>query len=480
MKNKLFRKYYYTTILVVLLFTLILMVALSISISNFLSVEKKNLLSENCHTISNLIQRSYNDEYFMPFGLKNVMSVTAGAIDADIYLTDTGGKTFLCSCTEWDEFGYCMHSKTLMPQTILKSALKDEYYEVGNLGGIYQTVFYTNILPIQNNSGTTVALIVTASPASSLRVLFSGLVKTFLLASLVPIIFIFLFVYATSFRLSKPLRLMSEAAKSVSKGDFSKRIPVQGDHEIAELAFSFNQMTNSLVQLESMRRNFIANVSHELKTPMTTIGGFIDGILDGTISKDQQNRYLQIVSDEVKRLSRLVQTLLSLAKLESGKLELNLQKNDLQEFVFSSLVSQEQRIEQKQIEIDGLDALNDIHVYVDKDLFHQVVYNLIDNAIKFCNEGGNISFAYSAAKNNTVSFTVRNTGIGIRSEDLPYVFERFYKADKSRSANKESTGLGLYIVKTIVDIHHGTVTVRSKYGEYTEFEVILPNIQHEI
>ncbi len=473
MKNKLFRKYYYTTILVVLIFALFLMVALSLSISNFLSVEKRNLLSENCRTISTLVQESYNDSYFMSFGLKNVMSVTAGAIDADIFFTDTQGKTFICSCREWNESGYCMHSKSLLPAAILKAALKAEYYEVGNLGGNFSNVYYTNILPMQNTSGQTVALIVTASPASSLRVLFSGLVKTFLVASLVPIIFIFLFVYATSFRLSKPLRLMSEAAKSISKGDFSKRIPVKGDDEIAELASSFNQMTNSLVQLESMRRNFIANVSHELKTPMTTIGGFIDGILDGTIVNEQQGRYLQIVSHEVKRLSRLVQTMLSLAKLESGKLELNPQNTDLSEIIFATLVSQEQRIEQKQLNIEGLDDLSDVQVLVDQDLFHQVVYNLLDNAIKFNNENGYIRFSL-VKKEGKTGFIIRNSGAGIHSEDLPYVFERFYKADKARSANKESTGLGLYIVKTVVDLHQGKITVRSKAGEYTEFEVLLP------
>lgn len=112
-----------------------------------------------------------------------------------------------------------------------------------------------------------------------------------------------------TYRLTKPLKQMSEAARAMAKGDFSKRIPVTSDDEIGELAVSFNQMTNSLVQLEGMRKSFVANVSHELKTPMTTIGGFIDGILDGTIEPDKQKYYLQIVSDEVKRLSRLVQSI---------------------------------------------------------------------------------------------------------------------------------------------------------------------------
>ena len=146
-------------------------------------------------------------------------------------------------------------------------------------------------------------------------------------------------------------------ASMAAKGDFSKRIPVTSDDEIGELAVSFNQMTNSLVQLEGMRKSFVANVSHELKTPMTTIGGFIDGILDGTIEPEKQSYYLQIVSDEVRRLSRLVQSMLSMAKLESGEFVLKPELFDFRELLCTIVISQEQRIEAEKIEITGLDGI---------------------------------------------------------------------------------------------------------------------------
>ena len=240
------------------------------------------------------------------------------------------------------------------------------------------------------------------------------------------------------------------------------------------LAFSFNLMTNSLVQLEGMRRSFVANVSHELKTPMTTIGGFIDGIIDGTIEEEKQSYYLGIVSEEVKRLSRLVQSMLSMAKLESGEYILKRETFDLRELIFTIVISQEQRIENKQINIVGLDTLESISVNADKDLIHQVIYNLVDNAVKFTPQNGKITFMLETV-GKRISFMVTNTGKGIPENELQYVFERFYKVDKSRSANKNSTGLGLYIAKNIVSAHGGKITVSSKENVTTTFRVDLPS-----
>ena len=290
-------------------------------------------------------------------------------------------------------------------------------------------------------------------------------------------IFVIMFfaIYAMTYKMTKPLRLMSEASRAMAKGDFSKCIPVMSDDEIGELSASFNMMTNSLAQLEEMRKSFVANVSHELKTPMTTIGGFIDGILDGTIEPDKQGYYLGVVSDEVKRLSRLVQSMLSMSRLESGEFVLKPELFDLRELIFTIVISQEQSIEQKKICVSGLDELQAVSINADKDLIHQAIYNLVDNAIKFTEDGGNIGFTLKLENNKTI-LTVTNTGAGIPQKDLPFIFERFYKVDKSRSSGKNSTGLGLYIVKTIVNAHGGTVAAASKEGEYTAFKIVLSTI----
>ena len=266
---------------------------------------------------------------------------------------------------------------------------------------------------------------------------------------------------------------MSEAAKAMAKGDFSKRVPVTSDDEIGELAISFNGMTDSLSRLESTRRSFVANVSHELKTPMTTISGFIDGILDGTIKANEREYYLNIVSSEVKRLSRLVNNMLNIARLESEEFALKRERFDFFGLLCTIMIGQEKRIEKRSINVKGLEDLQSVTVCCDKDLIHQVVYNLVDNAIKFTNQGGEIVFSLSQDSENMV-FTISNTGKGIPENELPFVFERFYKIDKSRSDVKESTGLGLYIAKMIVSAHKGKISVTSKENEFTTFKIILP------
>ena len=194
-------------------------------------------------------------------------------------------------------------------------------------------------------------------------------------------------------------------------------------------------------------------------------------VSNGTIPKEKQRESLQIVSDEIKRLSRLVQSMLSLARLESGEQSINLSNFDVFDLLCTIVLSHEKNIENKNINIEGLESINKTFVSADRDLIYQVIYNLFDNAIKFTPENGTISF--KIINNGKTRLIIRNSGMGIKPEDLRYIFDRFYKVDKSRSINKDGTGLGLYIAKTIMDIHKGKICVRSQYGEYAEFEIEL-------
>ncbi|MEE0808660.1 MAG: HAMP domain-containing sensor histidine kinase, partial [Acutalibacteraceae bacterium] len=211
----------------------------------------------------------------------------------------------------------------------------------------------------------------------------------------------------------------------------------------------------------------------ELKTPMTTIGGFIDGIIDGTIEPERQSHYLGIALAEVKRLSRMVDSMLSLSRLESSEFTPQYEKFDFREQILTVVISQEQRITQNNIEIIGLDELPEVTVNADKDLIYRVIYNLVDNAIKFTGTKGKISFDVKTDAKN-VTFKIKNTGVGIPKSDLPLVFDRFYKVDKSRSYNKESTGLGLYMAKRIIQNHGGSISVSSVENAVTTFEFTLP------
>lgn len=473
MKNKLFKKFYLSTIFSVIISLSLIMVLLDFSVSNYLSKEKRQLLSENCKTVSSVVTNSMGQADFNKL-VSSIVVVMARAIDSEIFMTDMQGRVFICSCEEYRDDHTCVHSQTPIPEATLNSAMNGEFFELGNLGGRYKDAFYTVGIPLYDFNNNVIGTVFASTPASLLQNLLGNLVKTFLVCALVPVVLLFISVYAVSYRLIKPLQLMSEASRSMSRGDFTKRIPVTGNDEISELAIAFNQMTNSLVQLEGMRRSFIANVSHELKTPMTTIEGFIDGIIDGTIEPEKQKYYLSIVSEETKRLSRLVKSMLSLAKLESGEMKIKLEPADLSNIICTTVLAQEQRIEKRNLQIEGLDNIEETIVNIDSDLFHQVIYNLVDNAVKFTDENGYIRFSLEKVDNNNVIFKIKNSGEGIQQKDLPYIFDRFYKADKARSAVKDSTGLGLYIVKTIVELHKGKITARSLYGEYTEFEIVLP------
>lgn len=426
---------------------------------------------ENCQTISATVSESVGSGYSKMLIESSVKTVSK-AIDSRVFITDNDGNVIVCSCQEWNTVGSCVHSQGEIDERIIKRAKDGEYYEVGKLSSKYSEAHYTYACPIVSDNGV-IGIVFASSPASAMMMLIGNVAKMFLISAIIPVVLLFVSIYAITYRFTRPLRYMSIAAKKMSMGDFSMRVPVSGNDEIAELAKSFNNMTDALVKMEGARRSFVANVSHELRTPMTTIGGFIDGIIDGTIEQNKSEYYLKIVSNEVKRLTRLVQSMLSLAKLESGEQQIKLAPVDLYNTVCESVISQEQRIEAKNIEITGLESLEPVVINADGDLIHQVVYNLIDNAIKFVNQDGYINFQIKREQNSVV-FKIRNSGVGIKPEELKYVFDRFYKADKSRSSNKNSTGLGLYIVKTIVDIHKGKILVRSLYGEYTEFEMTLP------
>ncbi len=476
MNNRLFKKIFLSATLSIAVGMLLLMVLLSVTVSGILVNEKEDILTNNCSTMSKVIsgQTSDNERFLM--SVNAIMKVASDATSGDVYISDIDGHVFICSCEEYRNDRTCNHSMGIIPLSVIDTVREDNtYFEVGTLGNRLENVFYTAVTPFYNEDGSMAGYVFISSPASSLKDMWSELFKAFVFCLCLPILGVFIFLYITTKKITKPIKLMSKAAVSMSKGDFSNRIPVEGNDEISELSAAFNTMSNSLSQLEGMRRSFVANVSHELRTPMTTIGGFIDGILDGTIPPEKQEYYLSIVSSEITRLSRIVHTMLNLSRLESGEQKVQPVSFSPVDLVCEVLSSHEQRIESRNINIEGLDDVSDIKLIADRDLIYQAVYNLTDNAIKFTDEGGFIRYSISK-ESDGVHIKVKNSGKGIEPSELQYVFDRFYKTDKSRSANKDGTGLGLYIVKTIVEIHGGRVTVSSKVNDFAEFEIIIPQI----
>ena len=228
-------------------------------------------------------------------------------------------------------------------------------------------------------------------------------------------------------------------------------VPDSCGEEVVDLANAFNTMADSLEKSEQRRQEFVANVSHELKTPMTTIGGYIDGMLDGTIPPEKQQHYMQIVSGEVRRLSRLVRNMLDIAKLQAmGVEESRKTRFDLGEELSDVLITFEQKIYNKHLDVRVDLPDKPVWTRAERDSITQVIYNLIDNA--------------------------ENTGPTIDKDELPLLFDRFHKADKSRSADREGWGLGLYIAKTIVGAHGGDIWATSENG-VTQFNFTLPTVR---
>ncbi|MGI6279707.1 MAG: HAMP domain-containing sensor histidine kinase, partial [Acutalibacteraceae bacterium] len=455
MKLKLFKKYFLATSAIIILSLSIMMMILSFVFSSYVTKSKQHTLNLACEEVADYLNQVVDGskEIDTPrfFG---IMRSIAKIADIDLFITDTNGEIVACGCAEPQKDEDCIHTGiSLSKEELKRYSNTGKELKLGTLG-IYSKTRYISSKAVKNKDNTQYATVFATAPLTSFANLISTITKLYLAWAIVPLILMFFAISVMTYRMTKPLKLMSEAARAMAKGDFSRRIPVTSDDEIGELAISFNMMTNSLSQLESMRKDFVANVSHELKTPMTTISGFIDGILDGTIEPTKQHYYLEIVSDEIKRLSRLVQSMLSMARLESGEFTLKPELFDFRELLCTIVISQEQRIENRRLKITGLDTLESISLKADRDLIHQVIYNLVDNAIKFSNPGGEISFTLHK-ENKKLVFTVSNTGPGIPQKDLMYIFERFYKVDKSRSEAKNNTGLGLYLVKTIVVAHSG-------------------------
>ena len=264
--------------------------------------------------------------------------------------------------------------------------------------------------------------------------------------------------------INAPLVEMNDAAKVIASGDFEKRIDIVSSDEIGELAKSFNLMAESLQKQETQRRNFIANVSHDLRSPLTSMRGFLTAILDGTIPERRQDRYLKIILEETDRLSKLANDILDISRLE--KTELHLSTFDANALIKKIAAQFETRIVEKNLTLTV--ALEDdlCPVRADIEKVQRIIHNLLDNAVKFTNEGGWIKIETSVEHKAYVS--VADNGIGISQEDQRSVFDRFYKADASRGQDKKGSGLGLSIVREFVKAHGEAISINSEKGAGTE------------
>lgn len=400
---------------------------------------------------------------------------TVNENDVTVLVTDPYGTVNIWA----DENGVVSGDQTLRvnSRAAQRTRLMGYYSDMGTLGVLNEDNFIVGAQCV-DEQGDVIGLVFVAATSQALSRMMYSMSNTALFVMTVTLLAAVVLSYYISLRMTRPLKTMANAAREFASGNFSVRVP-EDNHcdEIDELAISFNNMANDLAQLEELTRGFIGNVSHEFKTPMTTIGGFVDGMIDGTIPVEQRDKYLRTISEEVKRLSRMVNRMLDAAKIQSGELILSPAPFDFTEMTSQILFSFEQKIDQKRIEVDA-DLDDRLWVMGDRDHVYRAVYNLVDNAVKFTAPEGRLTLR-ARAHGAMCDFSITNTGTGISPEDIPHIFDRFYKADRSRSLDKTGAGLGLYIVKNIINLHGGDISVRSDGGE-TEFSFTLPLVAKNI
>ena len=469
-----FGRVFYAAALILLVALTMLGVSFQQLVKNYLTQSTFSRLDQDAEVLSHLASSYAAGEDTSSQDFLLSLDVASRLTDTDIIICNDEGKVVLCS----DSPFVCKHLKLQLNSDYLEkvsSAGVDR--TTGVIRGLYDDSRFLTAMPIQDETeGSLLGLVMVSVPTADTTAVLKKLANLYLNTAFVVVLLSALAALAYADRSSRPLREMAKAANDFGHGNLEARVRVEDSYseETRDLAVAFNNMASSLQKSEYQRQEFVANVSHELKTPMTTISGYVDGILDGTIPPERRNHYLQIVSDETKRLSRLVRSMLDISQLqdEKGMPDEKKMNFDMEECAGLALVNFEKKINDKHINVQVDMPEHPVYTFANQDAITQVVYNLVDNAVKFCPEGGTLGLTIKEGGGKAY-VSVSNDGETIPPEELPLVFDRFHKLDKSRSKNRDGWGLGLYIVKTIVCSHGENISVTSRDGK-TEFTFTMP------
>lgn len=465
--KSIFIKNFATTALL-LAFSFLLLAVSFIGIGRTYLIEdyRRGMLSttaEVAHTASAVARANSLSDWTMSM----VISSISGSTGNHIFITDEEGVIIACS----EKQPHCEHIGKTVPQEVLQQMELGTYDQMTTLDGIYPDKRYVAGRQITaETSGEVLGFCFVSSPISNMLGTWTNYLSWAIVALSVVSLIAMLVILFYSKRMARPLDEIAAASRKFARGDFSVRVRQTQDttDEMGALIDSFNKMADSLEQAEKRRSEFIANISHELRTPMTTIAGFADGILDGTIPQEDERKYLISIRDETRRLSRLVRDMLDVSRTKAKAADPSRRTVfDLTELILQTMLSFEDRATKKNLDVDPQLPDSHLMVYADKDAITQVIYNLLDNAIKFAAPGSCLLVRlYKDMGKAYVS--IKDHGETIPPDDLPYIFDRFHKSDRSRSLDKEGVGLGLYLVKTIINAHDEDIAVRSEDG-MTEF-----------
>lgn len=424
-----------------------------------------SMIEKQVEVLEQSIDNYLNQEDDSYDELKRILKMASLATDMDAILVDRLGYIYMVSN---DEYSNLKYANINIPEEIINN--------IGSVG--YTTNLLKNtesdkpvgyyIKSIDSYSGLSGFVIMIQKERYFGRQLFMIVWVAIVIAMVISALVVYYFAKRL---VIKPLEHINNGARRLAKGEVEKRVEVVSNDEIGELAESFNIMAESIEKSDNITKEFISNVSHELRSPITSIKGFVGGIIDGVIPKDKENYYLNIVYDEIGRLARLVNDLLDISAMESGKFNLVVSEFDINSVVKLCILNLEGKIQSKCLSLNA--TLNDKRCFVvaDRDRIIQVLTNLLENAIKYSEDNGDIKVdVYS--KGEKIYISIFNSGENISKDDINHIWDRFYKSDKSRT-NKISTGLGLSIVRLILSQHNQEVWVKNIDGKGVTFTFTL-------
>lgn len=479
MKNVYLRNFVATATLVFMCFLLVAVSFVGIG-RGYIINDYRERMDNNASEVARTASAIADGDSLTSWSLSMTLSSISRTTGNQVFITDETGKIVSCS----DRAPMCEHLGHQIPADVMQTLeTTGEYDQMSTLGGLYEKNRYAVARPIKTSADgkDIIGYVFITNVVDNILKTWSSLtgitaivtIGVFAAAMIVSLMY--------SKHMAKPLDEMAAASRRFARGDFSVRVRQREDptDEMGALIDSFNKMADSLENAEERRSEFIANISHELRTPMTTISGFAEGLLDGTIPPEDEKKYLRAISDETKRLSRLVRDMLDVSQLRNRAADPTKRIDfDLTELTLQTLLSFESRATKKNLDVDPQLPDNHIMVHADKDAITQVIYNLLDNAVKFASPGSCITVRIYK-DNGKAYVSVRDYGETIPPDDLPFIFDRFHKSDRSRSLDKDGVGLGLYLVKSIINSHDEDIAVTSRDG-MTEFVFTLALAKNEV
>ena len=445
--------------------------ALSMAFNQYFINQRAALLEEQGRRISTILVRNSTRSINLFQALRminNEINVLHEYLNASCIITDSEFR-IIRATTDVSAF-----EDTLLPAgDELTAVLEGRVVTVqGKLGGLFSEQVLTVGYPVIINERV-IGSVLMSSSMPELQRNISDMIQITVACLLLSAAVAFALIFIFSRTISKPLTEMNEAAKIIAQGNFERRIGVNSRDEVGQLAESFNYMAESLFLQDKLRQDFISNISHDLRTPLTSMRGFLLAILDGTVPLEKQDYYLRIVLDETERLSKLTHDIIDINKIHDREVGLDKSVFDINSLIRKVVLMLESRVLQKRINLDLSFAHEENQVYADYEKIQRVIYNLLDNALKFTGENGAIGVETSV-EGRQVIISVKDNGPGIPEEEQKRVFERFYKADASRGEDRKGSGLGLAIVQSFVKAHGKSVRLNSREGIGSVFTFALP------